>query len=126
MGRRGYPTDLTEAEWEVVRPFVERAGGRGRPAEVDRREILDAMSYAVRTGCAWRLLPSDFPPWQTVYSAFWRWSRAGALDRALDALRAMWRERQGRHAEASAGIVDSQSAKTTEKGANEGLMRERE
>ena len=125
MTNKSYPTDLTEREWELVRPLVERAGGRGRPAAVGRREILNAMSYVVRTGCAWRLLPQGFPPWQTVYSAFSRWSRAGVLERVLDQLRGMWRERQGRQVEPSAGIMDRQSVKTTEKGAKEDMTRAR-
>jgi len=78
--------------------------------------MLDAVFYVVRSGCTWRMLPAHFPPWETVYAAFDRWKRTGQLERVYEALRVMWREREGRDPEASAGIVDSQSVRTTEKG----------
>jgi putative transposase len=125
MKRKSYPTDLTDAEWKIIQPLIERREGPGRPVKVDRRDVLNAMSYVVRSGCAWRLLPSDFPPWQTVYSAFRRWTQSGLLEKILNRFREMWRERQGRHAEPSAAIIDSQSVKTTEKGGSKGSTRER-
>lgn len=87
----------------------------GRPAR-ERREILDAIGYVVRTGCARRSLPHDIPPWQTVYHYFRAWRLDGTWERIHDALREQARQRAGRAAQPSAGIVDSQSVKTTEKG----------
>jgi len=112
-----YPSSLTDAEWMLLRPIFEEAtDSRGRPAVHDRRTMLDAIFYVVRTGCSWRMLPADFPAWQAVYATFRRWSYQGRFERMGDQLRQMWRQREGRHPEPSAGIVDSQSAKTTEKG----------
>jgi len=113
--RHPYPTDLTDAEWAILEPLVPKPKGGGRPAR-DRREILDAICYVVRTGCAWRYLPHDFPPWQTVYHYFRIWRLDGTWERIHDALREQARQDAGREARPSAGIVDSQSVKTTEKG----------
>jgi transposase/transposase-like protein len=113
--RRTYPTDLDDAEWARLEPLIPAAKTGGRPAR-DRREILDAISYVVRTGCAWRLLPHDFPPWQTVYHYYRLWRLDGTWERIHDTLREQVRQQQGREAEPSGGIIDSQSVKTTEKG----------
>lgn len=113
--RRHYPTDLTDAEWAILEPLVPPPKSGGRPAR-ERREILDAIGYVVRTGCAWRCLPHDFPPWQTVYHYFRLWRVDGTWERIHDALREQARQTAGRAARPSAGIVDSQSVKTTEKG----------
>jgi putative transposase len=86
----------------------------GRPREVDMREIINAIFYVLRSGCAWRLMPHDLPPWQTVYGYFSRWTKAGLWEKINDALREAVREQAGRQAEASAAIIDSQSVKTTE------------
>lgn len=118
--RRGdhYPSSLTDHEWSVLQPIFEgtKPNKRGRPPKHNRRLMLDAVFYVVRSGCTWRMLPAHFPPWETVYAAFDRWKRTGQLERVYEALRVMWREREGRDPEASAGIVDSQSVRTTEKG----------
>jgi len=114
--RRPYPTDLIDAEWAILEPLVPPPKSGGRPAR-ERREILDAIGYVVRTGCAWRYLPHDFPPWQTVYHYFRLWRLDGTWERIHDALREQARQTAGgRAARPSAGIVDSQSVKTTEKG----------
>jgi transposase len=110
---RRYPTDLTDRQWELVRPLLPDPppGPAGRPAVHDKREILNAILYHVRAGGAWRMLPNDFPAWQTVYGYFRDWSNDGTLKALHDALREQVRVTEGRSAEPSAGIVDSQSVK---------------
>lgn len=105
-----YPSDLTDAQWELIAPMVAPRPG-GRPAAHCRRRIVDAISYVARTGCAWRQLPHDFAPWQTVYWYFQNWNDDGVVDRIHDGLRANVRDRVGRDPLASAGVVDSQSVK---------------
>ena len=105
-----YPSDLTDAQWELIAPMVEPRPG-GRPATHPRRRIVDAILYLNRTGCSWRQLPHDFPPWETVYWYFKTWTDDGLTDRIHDALRAAVRDAAGRDPMASAGIVDAQSVK---------------
>ena len=122
MSRARYPTDLTDRQWRRVAPWLEPPAGRGRPRSVDRREIVDAILYVLRKGIAWRALPHDFPPWRTVYHYFRRWRLDGTWERLHDALRDQVRGAAGRAASPSAAIIDSQSVKTTEKGAFAALM----
>jgi putative transposase len=118
--RRPYATDLTDEEWWILKPLVPQAKPGGRPRTHKTRELLDAIFYAVRAGCAWRLLPHEFPPWQTVYHYFRLWRIDGTWERINGALRERVREMAGREATPGAAIVDSQSARTTEKGGARG------
>jgi transposase len=109
-----YPSDLTDEQWALVEPLLPPAGSGGRPEKHERRAVVDAVLYVVRTGCSWRQLPADFPPWQTVYWYFVRWEKQRVTLTMLDALRQQIRVADGRDPEPSAGIIDSQSVKGAE------------
>jgi putative transposase len=111
--RRAYQTDLSDEEWETLEPHLPVPRAPGRPRLHPLRQILDVVFYVVRGGCAWRLLPHDFPPWRTVYHYFRAWRIDGTWGRLHEALRRRARVRLGRDPQPSAGIVDSQSVKTT-------------
>lgn len=104
-----YPTDLTDAQWALIEPVLPAASTGGRSEKHPRREIVNAILYLDRAGCSWRLLPKDFPPWQTVYWHWARWNQDGVTDQVHDRLRDRVRDADGRDPMASAGIVDSQS-----------------
>jgi transposase len=111
---RRYPSDLTDQQWELIEPLLpdSPAGPAGRPVEHSKREIVNAILYINRAGCSWRMLPKDFPPWQTVYWYFRRWRKDGTVDRVHDALRERVRVKEGReNPQPSAGIVDAQVVK---------------
>ena len=112
--RRAYNTDLTDRQWTIVELELPPEPGGGRERTVDLREIIDAILYRLRTGCSWEMLPHDFPPKSTVYEYYARWRNDGTWERLHNALRVAVRKQHGREATASAAIVDSQSAKTTE------------
>ena len=116
MSRRRYPTDLTDAQWAILEPSVPPPRPGGRPPKHTRRELVDAMRYVLRGGIAWRLLPHEFPPWQTVYHYFRIWRDDGSWERINAALRERVRVRAGRDPQPSGAILDSQSVRTTEKG----------
>ena len=123
--RKPYPSDLTDDECRILEPLLPPVEWGGRPAEHGRREIVDAIFYVLRTGCQWPYLPHDFPPWKTVYTYFRTWRLNGTWKRIHDTLRKRLRQAKGRHREASAAILDSQSVKTTEKGGRTATMRAR-
>jgi len=112
--RKPYSTDLTDAEWKIIEPHVPAPKSGGRPRLHSIREILNAIFYILRAGCAWRLLPHDLPPWKTVYHYFRLWRKDGTWEAINTALREAVRVREGRDPEPSAAILDSQSVKTTE------------
>jgi putative transposase len=113
---RGYPSDLTDAQWQVIAPHLPAyvPGRRGRPRVWPLRGIVEAILYLDRAGCAWRYLPSDYPPWGTVYGYFAAWRDDGTLARLHDALRAQVRAAAGRDAEPTAAVIDSQSVRAAD------------
>ena len=117
-----YPTDLTDEQWKILEPLIPPAKRGGRPRSVDMREIVNAILYVVRGGVAWRLLPKDFPGWSSTYHYFRRWRLCGVWKKIHDELHAQVREADERAATPSAAILDSQSVKTTEKGAPSAAM----
>jgi putative transposase len=116
MQRRAYTSDLTDDEWALLAPLIPSAKPGGRPRKHDIREVLNAIFYILRGGCAWRLLPHDFPPWQTVYHYLRCWRKSGLWEQIHSLLRKRVRVLAGRDAEPSACVIDSQSVKTTERG----------
>jgi transposase len=115
-----YPSSLTDAEWARVADLFEAPGGRGLPPRHRRRDLVDACCYVVRTGCAWRQLPTEFPHWDNVYKTFRRWSAQGKFEALHDRLRAQWRERIDRQAVPSAAVLDAQSTRSSPQGGVQG------
>ena len=118
-GRR-YESDVTDQEWAIVESMLPKQGRLGRPRETDLREVFNAIEYVLATGCQWRALPRDFPPYSTVINYFYRWQGSGVFDRMIDAFRDLARAEAGRKIEPTAAIIDSQSVKTTASGGPRG------
>lgn len=114
-----YPSSVTDAEWELIQDLFAHHGAGKRPV-ADRRRMLDAVLYVVRSGASWRMLPAEFPDWNNVYATFRRWVRDGVMETMHDRLRAMMRERAGRAVEPTAGVLDSQSTRTSPQGGPKG------
>lgn len=113
---QSYPSDLSDEQWAILEPLIPKALPGGRPRSVDMREVMNAIFYVDRTGCQWRALPHDFPPWSTVWSYFRTFRDNGTWERIHRALREQVRVKQGREPTPSAAIIDSQSVKTSQKG----------
>jgi putative transposase len=108
-----YPSDLSDREWEILAPLIPPAKPGGRPRKWPMQKILNAVFYVLRSGCQWRLLPRDFPPWSTVHHYFRMWRLDGTWEKINAVLRERIRLREGRNPQPSGGILDSQSVKTT-------------
>jgi|JI10StandDraft_1071094.scaffolds.fasta_scaffold455607_1 putative transposase len=121
MTRAAYPSDLTDAEWAVLEEFFPTPPPGPKERKYSRREVVNAIRYKQRTGCQWQYLPHDFPPWKSVSEYFYQWRDDGTWNRAVAKLRESVRVRDGRDAEPSMVLVDSQSVKTTEAGGPKGF-----
>ena len=111
--RRPYPSDLTDEEWGLLKSLLASAERRGRPPKWPKRRVADAVFYLLRSGCAWRMLPREYPPWPTVYYHFRKWRLDGRLREAHDRLREAVREAEGREPDPSGAVIDSQAVKST-------------
>ena len=123
--RKAYPSDLTDAQWQILSPLVPAAKKGGRRANYERREIINAVLYLTRNGCSWRALPHDLPPWSLVHYYFWHWKQDGTWQSVQEHLTGDLRQKMGRERHPSAAVLDSQSVKTVEKGGHAATTRAR-
>ena len=107
--RKPYPSDLSDAEWEILKQILPQPKGFGHPVEVDFREILNGIFYVQRTGCQWEMMPHDLPPYSTVYRYFQKWQRKGIWQQMHDQIREKLRTKLSREEQSSVAIADSQS-----------------
>src|SRR4028119_1147670 len=117
-----YQSDLSDAEWRVLRPLLPKPKHLGRPVSWSHRWILNGIFYLLRTGCTWRMMPHEYPPWQTLYRYFRAWQTTGVWEKINAVLRERLRRASGKNSTPSAAIIDSQSSKTTEKGGLVAMM----
>ncbi len=115
--KTSYPSDMTDKGWALFEPLLPKSWKNGRPPRHEMREIVNAIRYFLRTGCQWRYLPGEFPPWKTVYWWWNKWSKEGVWQKAHDELVALLRKSVGRDGAPTACIIDSQSVKVSQKGA---------
>jgi putative transposase len=124
MIRKRYPSDLTDAQWALIAPFMPPPCEIGCPRSTDLREVCNAIFYVAREGCRWRSLPHDFGiPWQTIYEYYSQWNRDGTLTDLHAALRGAVRKQAGKEPTPSAAALDSQSVKTSQKGGSAATTR---
>ena len=116
--RKPYPTDVSDREWDILGPLIpaRKVSEKGGRPPACLREVINGIRYVLRSGCAWRLMPHEFPKWRTCYRYFRMWKKDGIWKKIHDGLRGDVREAAGRQRQPSAAIIDSQSVKTTEKG----------
>jgi putative transposase len=112
MPRRKYPSDLSDQQWDLIAHFFDRPDPRGNPGKFEKREIVNAILYVLKGGISWRMMPHDFPPWDTVYDHFRRWNDRGVWEQALADLNKKARRKQGKEQTPSYCLIDSQSVKT--------------
>ena len=114
--RLAYTTDLTDEEWQILKPLLPPEKAGGRPRKYPRREVINGLQYVRRAGGAWRLMPHDLPHWQTAYQSFRAWRQDGPWRRIHEQLREEVRTRLGRHPPPAAAVIDAPTVKTTETG----------